>query len=103
MKRTRILLPVVLLAAGMGPSAHTHSWYPNECCSNHDCMPADAIVTDKHGDKVVIVGDRQISIPRRLVIRSSPDHRIHICFVVLTAEFSAPYALPLCLFVPAQS
>jgi len=103
MKSARVLLSVVLLAAGQGLPAHAHSWYPKECCSDHDCMPADNIATGEDGRKVVIVGRHRISIPSRLVPRSSPDGRIHVCFAVLTAEYSAPYALPLCLFLPAQS
>jgi hypothetical protein len=66
-------------------------------------MPAEAIVTNERGEKVVIVGHYRISIPRRLRTRLSPDNRIHICFAVLEAEFSVPYPLPLCLFLPAQS
>jgi hypothetical protein len=105
MKTARIHLSALFLAAGLGLPAHAHSWYPNECCSNHDCMPADAIATDENGHKVVIVGSHRIVIPNRLVPRSSPDNRVHICFALLTTEYSAgpAYALPLCLFLPAQS
>jgi hypothetical protein len=103
MMRASIVLLAALAAAAPAVSARAHSWYPKECCSNRDCMPAEAIVTNERGEKVVIVGHYRISIPRRLHARLSPDNRIHICFVVLEAEFSAPYALPLCLFLPAQS
>ena len=97
MKRALLLLTVPLLMAGLESPAHAHSWYPKECCSNHDCMPADDIVIGEDGGKVVIVGLHRISIPGRLTPRVSPDSRIHICFSILTAEYSAPYALPLCL------
>jgi hypothetical protein len=103
MKMLRVLLSVVLLAGGLQFPAQAHSWYPNECCSHDDCMPADNLVTGEDGGKIVIVGHHRISIPNRLAPRSSPDERIHICFVILIAEYSAPYALPLCLFLPAQS
>lgn len=99
----RTLISVTLLTAGLKFPAHAHSWYPKECCSEHDCMPADAMVTNEQGEKVVIVGPHRISIPRRLASRSSPpDSRIHICFAVRTSEYG-PYDLPLCLFLPAQS
>jgi len=97
------LLLAMPLIAGLELPAHAHGWYPKECCSNDDCMPADAIATNEQGQKVVIVGHHRIPIPRRLDARPSADNQIHICFAILEAENSAPYALPLCLFVPAQS
>jgi hypothetical protein len=100
---SRALLLAMLLMAGLEFPVHAHGWYPKECCSNDDCMPADAIATNEQGEKVVIVGHHRIPIPRRLDTRPSPDSQIHICFVILEAEYNAPYALPLCLFVPAQS
>src|SRR5262245_37236955 len=103
MSRARVLLLAAFAIAAPVPPASAHSWYPKDCCSDHDCMPADAIATNDKGETVVIVGQHRISIPRRFVARSSPDHRVHICFAVLEAEYSTPYALPLCLFLPAQS
>ena len=84
--------------------AEPHSWYPKECCSNYDCMPADAIVTDERGGRIVIVGHTQIPIPDGFTVRSSPDGRIHVCFKTVAGEqYGGPDFLPLCLFLPAQS
>ena len=42
--------------ANMVSPARGHSWYPRECCSNRDCMPADRVETDDRGDLRVTVG-----------------------------------------------
>lgn len=76
-----------------------HSWYPRECCSNQDCIPADALVTDIGGNKVVRLGQMRIVIPRDLVLRPSLDDRVHICIYV--NEHGR--VIPLCVFVPPES
>jgi hypothetical protein len=81
--------------------AKPHSWYPRECCSNHDCMPADDVERDTQGITVVTVGHRRIWVPRGFAARLSPDNRIHICFVV-SPEEGIPAVL-VCLFLPAHS
>lgn len=103
MKSARILLLTVLLASLPTLSAYAHSWYPKECCSDHDCVPADGIYTSPRGDRIVSVGHHRIWIPRSLSPRSSPDDRIHICFQAATHEFTNSYLMPICLFLPAQS
>ena len=77
-----------------------HSWYPSDCCSERDCMPADSIVTDAHGYLLVTVGKRKIWVPPSFQVRPSPDGRIHICF---SEEPYLNHLMPLCLFLPAQS
>jgi hypothetical protein len=100
MNRLSILVAAGLLAgAGMVFPAHTHSWYPRECCSDGDCMPADGIERDARGDMQVIVGRRRIWVPDGFAVRPSADHQIHICFHVDDYKF----LMPLCLFMPAQS
>lgn len=63
-------------------------------------MPADHIGADERGDMIVIVGAVRIWIPNGFAVRSSPDHRIHICF---REEADLKLLMPLCLFLPAQS
>ncbi len=77
-----------------------HSWYPEECCSDRDCMPADRIEVDARGDFRVIVGRISIWVPRGFAVRPSLDRRIHIC---LREEKDLRFLVPLCLFVPAES
>ncbi len=92
---------VLLIMALIWPSlAAAHSWYPRECCSDRDCMPADRIETDDRGDLRVVVGRLRIWVPRGFKVRPSFDRRIHICF---REEQDLKFLMPLCLFVPAES
>jgi hypothetical protein len=62
------------------------------------------MATDHQGGKIVVVGDTRIPIPDSLVVRASPDGRIHVCFRMVTGDqFSDPEFLPFCLFLPAES
>jgi hypothetical protein len=79
--------------------AFSHSWYSKDCCSDHDCMPADSIEIDRNGDFQVSVGPTRIWVPRGFAIRPSRDKRIHICF---REEKALKFLMPLCLFLPAQ-
>jgi hypothetical protein len=103
MDPARILLAAVI-AIAPGPPALAHSWYPKECCSDRDCMPADGIASDARGHRIVLVGARRIWIPNGLAARPSPDGRVHICFRVVAGELdNSTFTVPICLFVPAQS
>jgi hypothetical protein len=79
--------------------AKAHGWYPKECCHDHDCMPADDIYTDARGNTIIIVGQRRVWVPPGLAVRSSPDHRIHVCFT----DDVYGYQAPRCVFMPSQS
>lgn len=106
MLRRHIHLTMPLLAAlitSLESPAHAHSWYPKECCSNHDCMPVDRIAAETAEGTVFVVGQKQILIPRGFPVRSSPDSRVHICFRVITQSEEGVYTMPLCLFLPSQS
>jgi hypothetical protein len=99
MDRARISLLAALLATASTLPAAAHSWYPKECCSNRDCMPADGTSTDVRGDLSVHVGNRRVWVPNGFSVRPSRDDRIHICFHVDEHNFP----MPLCLFLPLQS
>ena len=109
MKCVHILLSTLYLASGPAFPVLAHSWYPKECCSNYDCVPADAIMPDDRGGKIVVVGQTRILIPVGFTARSSPDSRIHVCFRTAASEQVAgelvgdPTFELLCLFLPAQS
>jgi len=105
MRATVTLLSVLGCLALIPRMAGAHSWYPKECCSNHDCMLADRIETDARGDRIVIVGDRRILISPSLPVRSSPDGHVHICFGVFAGPDMSAHAVDyvFCLFLPAQS
>lgn len=92
---------IVLAIVAASPSlSSAHSWYPEECCSAQDCMPADGMEVDPRGDLSVIVGPLRVWVPRGFAVRPSPDGRIHICF---REEKDPHFFMPLCLFVPAES
>ena len=86
-----------------GDQANAHDWYPKECCSDHDCMPADRVVASNRGGRVVTVGQQRIEVPRGFRVRSSPDHQVHICFRIIADPSEGVFAIPLCLFLPPQS
>jgi hypothetical protein len=99
MHRTFTLLSALVVSATIYISvADAHSWYPRECCSDHDCTPADSLHKDRHGDTIVIVGANRIWVPRGFVAQPSHDDQIHICFRENEFDFKA-----ICLFLPAQS
>lgn len=91
------VLTLVLLV--LTPAAQAHSWYPKECCDDHDCVPADGMTKDARGHWQVSVGRKRIWVPQGFQMRPSKDHRIHICYRVDETNFPMPF----CLFVPAQS
>jgi hypothetical protein len=88
----------VFTALGLTP-AKAHSWYPNECSSSHDCMPADRMYTDTGGNRILVVGQRRVWVPPGFAVRSSPDNRIHVCFT----DDVWGYQAPRCVFMPANS
>ncbi len=98
------LIRIVALAAALvtanAPHVASHSWYPKECCSDRDCMPADAVEVDERGDLQVRVGRQRIWVPRGFEVRASGDARTHICF---REEKDLKFLMPLCLFTPAGS
>jgi hypothetical protein len=95
----RVLLLSSFAAFGVPTSTSAHAWYPMECCSARDCMPADTIEPDERGDWKVSVGERQIWVPHGFAVRASLDDQIHICF--RRDEFGL--LMPLCLFLPPKS
>jgi hypothetical protein len=99
MSSARVLLLATLLVTSAAFAAHAHSWYPEECCSDHDCMLADRIDTNAAGNRIVIVGRDRIW--RGLSARSSPDGRIHICLRLVGAPGDIS-TIPVCLFMPPQ-
>lgn len=74
-----------LFAAGAGwlvwshePLAH--DWYPQECCSDRDCGPADAVERRADGSYLVTSRGMSVVIPADYRgWRKSPDERIHVC------------------------
>jgi hypothetical protein len=91
MRKLGCLLVVTQLVAS---AAGAHSWYPEECCSDHDCRPVPCaeLVRGKHG---VAWLDRVIFSERQ--IRDSLDDRCHVC---VTAYVGYVSYVPICAFIP---
>jgi hypothetical protein len=67
-----------LLFAAAGAPAH--DWYPNECCNDRDCAPADTVVRRDDGSYVVTArGLTAVIPPDYAKWRRSPDGRVHVC------------------------
>jgi len=97
-------LPFICASMLYALPASAHEWYPKECCSSHDCVQADRMVIDNRGDRIVMVGSRQIWVSRYLSPRPSPDSRVHICVREVNGELDgALFPMTICLFVPAES
>ena len=98
------ILCTMVLAASLAQRTDAHSWYPIDCCSDNDCMPADAIFADGRGGKTIVVGQTQIPIPAGTKPRPSPDERVHVCFRAWSGDLQGlpTYSL-ICLFVPADA
>ena len=80
-REAQILL-VAALGSGNASAAAAHSWYPKECCSNHDCMPADGIESGS-GGFIVRVGDRRICIPYGYSGARLPTNASTFAFAIL--------------------
>jgi hypothetical protein len=59
---------------------------------------ASDMTTASSGEMIIAVGEIRIRLPRSFPTRSSPDGKVHICFVV--DESRIPVAK--CLFVPGN-
>ena len=92
MQKSALLL-VALLISG---AAEAHSWYPKECCHDHDCQPVPCaeLVATRHG-----LMWRGVDIFNEPQIKASPDQTCHVCVVGQQSSI-IPYYLPLCVFVP---
>jgi hypothetical protein len=93
----------MMLTVSTAWRAEAHSWYPHECCSNQDCMAADAVETDGLGGRSVLVGQVRVLIPHGTIPRPSPDGRAHVCFNTWAADlYGLPTFVVICLFLPAS-
>lgn len=101
--RFALVLTILMMADIVRP-ADAHSWYPRECCSNQDCMMADAIEADGRGGRSVLVGQVRIPVPDGTQPRPSPDGRIHACFRSWAGDLNGLQTFSLiCLFIPAAA
>src|ERR1700759_30239 len=73
MRKLGCLLVVAQLITN---AADAHSWYPKECCSDHDCQPVPCAELTK-GKEGLNWRDRVTF--SQLQIHDSPDDQCHVC------------------------
>jgi hypothetical protein len=91
MKKLWCLLVVTQLFAS---AAGAHSWYPEECCNDHDCRPVPCAELVK-GKQGLAWLDRVIFNQRQ--IRESLDDSCHVCVTTYVGYVSY---VPICAFIP---
>jgi hypothetical protein len=90
----RKLVFLLVLAQLLANAAGAHSWYPKECCNDHDCRPVPCaeLVRGKQGLgwlNRVIFNERQI--------HDSQDDLCHVCVLSYVGYVSY---VPVCAFIP---
>jgi len=92
--RTRTIAAATMLICVT--AAEGHSWYPKECCHEHDCQPVPCsdLTSTRYG--LCWEGVAVFSEP---MIRLSPDGACHVCAIWQQSNNILP-VLPLCVFVP---
>ena len=83
MRRVGIILAVALAICAAFP-AHGHSWYPRECCSDHDCAPVENIdrfvAEDRSARQFIVTRTHGKAVIRQNIpVRESQDGRMHAC------------------------
>lgn len=100
MKRSASLLALALTFLSSS-TAHSHAWYPPECCSENDCrpVPRGEVRVDAAGGLLILIdGDWYAIPPDKIREKPSPDSQIHVCY----SRVGKPPHTLFCVFVPAS-
>ena len=63
----------------LDPDGKSVTWYPHECCHDHDCQPVASVRETPEGLWMTLVDGASLLISRDEPRRSSRDMRWHIC------------------------
>ena len=98
----KLMLVCGLMLALVVP-AHTHSWYPQNCCSGQDCMRVERVETNNNGDYILYTTFKSqnvfIFISKDAPMQSSSDEFWHICL----RYDDRGHLKPICVFVPKSA
>ena len=97
----RCLVIIVLGGLAVLPPIRgaAHSWYPQRCCTEQDCVRVDRIERRPDGSLWVTAGHIGVAIPKGFPAEPSQDHDAHVC----TYRNILGHHVPRCLFLPAES
>jgi hypothetical protein len=95
----RLLMCLLISGFALQPvRVIAHSWYPERCCHDMDCYPADAVHRLPDGSLVLSRGAIRVRIPANFPIETSPDGMAHFCV------YESGWGLEArCVFLPAVS
>jgi hypothetical protein len=65
--------------APLAPDGKAITWYPHECCHDHDCQPVASVRETPEGLWMTMLDGAALLISRDEPRRSSRDMRWHIC------------------------
>lgn len=70
----------VAIATVLWPAfAWSHSWYPERCCHDHDCFPADRLERLADGTLLLARGRIVVRVAKSFPVETSPDGQPHFC------------------------
>jgi hypothetical protein len=85
----------------VGPDGKQVSWYPFECCHDHDCRPVATIKSAPNGLWMTTVDGLTVLVGPRDRRRPSLDNRWHICMGPGEMDDTGPQIF--CIFEPPNS
>lgn len=100
---------IICLFFGVPLSAHSHSWYDKECCSDQDCAPVLRIDTHPEGDLMTTIhGTVLVRKTENYNKRPSKDDNYHVCQrppggfgFDYHDDHVGPYNRIICIYYPA--
>lgn len=92
---------LALILASLSSAALAHDWYPQECCSGHDCRPVACtdIKVEPFGARY-LPEDVDFGQSR---VRASRDEGCHVCIGKFRDSTGVSLTVGRCVFLPGIS